>query len=320
MGEEAAAPVILYRNLQSKPFIPSDDPMTTGKEWVVWLEGIEREFRFFGITKDQDKVDALIIYGGTEIARLEKSLPDQEGDGNKYTKLKTKLNDYFLPKKNKHYARYKFLSTEPQQSESILSYATRLREKGRTCEFTNTDERILEHLIQTVTNKTLVQKAANKKWGLTQFLEEAAQMEDIQQQMSDMTPRIAKVGSAPTRPHHKKYTDEKKQKQHAKYATCNYCGFNTHPHGKDCPAYGKECRTCKKKNHFAKMCCSGKNTRKPDRHTSQPIQQRRQVKATHKVSDGSTSDEEMDKIVKHLQIHKPSLMRIQGTSEFKLRV
>ena len=302
MGEEGAAPVILYRNLQSKPFIPSDDPMTMGKEWEVWLEGIEREFRFFGITKDQDKVDALIIYGGTEIARLEKSLPDQEGDGNKYTKLKTKLNDYFLPKKNKHYARYKFLSTKPHQSESILSYATRLREKGRTCEFMNTDERILEHLIQTVMNKTLVQKAVNKKWGLTQFLEEAAQMEDIQQQMVDMTPRIAKVGSAPTRPHHRKYTDEKKKKQHAKYATYNYCGFNTHPPGKDCPAYGKECRTCKKKNHFAKMCRSGKNIRKPDLYTSQPGRQRRQVKATHEVSDGSTSDEEMDKIVKHLQI------------------
>ena len=124
MGKEIATPVILYRNLQSKPFIPYDDPMTKAKECEIWLEGIEREFRFFDITNDQDKVDALIIYGGTEIARLEKSQPDQEGNGNKYTKLKTKLNDYFLPKKNKHYARYKFLSTKPQQNESILSYAT----------------------------------------------------------------------------------------------------------------------------------------------------------------------------------------------------
>ena len=189
---------------------------------------MKREFRFFGITNDQDKVDALIIYGGTEITQLEKRLPEQEGNGNKYTKLKMKLNDYFLPKKNKHYARYQFLLTKLQQNESILSYATRLREKARTCEFTNTDERLLGHLIQTVTNKTLVQKAINKKWGLTQFQEEVAQMEGIQQQMSDMMPRIAKVGSVPTRMHHIKYTDEKKQKQHTKYATCNYCGFNTH--------------------------------------------------------------------------------------------
>ena len=258
MGEEGAAPVILYRNLQSKPFIPSDDPMTTGKEWEVWLEGIEREFRFFGITKDQDKVDALIIYEGTEIARLEKSLPNQEGDRNKYTKLKTKLNDYFLPKKNKHYARYKFLSTKPQQNEPILSYATRLREKARTCKFTNTEERLLEHLIQTVANKTLVQKAVNKKWELTQFLEEAAQMEDIQQQMSDMMPHIAKVGSAPTRPHHRKYTDEKKQKQHAKYATCNYCGFNTHPPGKIAQHTAKNAGLVRRRTTSLKCAVAGR--------------------------------------------------------------
>ena len=81
MGEGAAPPVTLYRNLQSKPFIPSGNPMTTGKEWEIWLEGIEREFRFFSITNDQDKVDALIIYGGTKIARLENSLPDLEEMG-----------------------------------------------------------------------------------------------------------------------------------------------------------------------------------------------------------------------------------------------
>ena len=47
--------------------------------------------------------------------------------------------------------------------------------------------------------------------------------------MSDMTPCIAKVGSVPIRTHHRKYTDEKKQKQHAKYAICNYvASIHTH--------------------------------------------------------------------------------------------
>ena len=54
-----------------------------------------------------DKKDAMIIYGGNEIARLEKSLPDP-GVGDVYTKLRTKLNGHFIPKKNKHHARYLF--------------------------------------------------------------------------------------------------------------------------------------------------------------------------------------------------------------------
>ena len=55
-----------------------------------------------------DKKDGMIIYGGNDIARLEKSLPDPE-KGDVYTKLRTKLNDHFTPKKNKHHARYLFL-------------------------------------------------------------------------------------------------------------------------------------------------------------------------------------------------------------------
>ena len=41
---------------------------------------------------------------------------------------------------------------------------------------------------------------------------------------------------------------------------CKYCG-NKHIRDKDkCPAYGKSCKGCGKKNHFAKMC---KNKNKP---------------------------------------------------------
>ena len=54
--------------------------------------------------------DALIIYGGQEISRLEKSLPNPEEPGqNVYQKIRNKLNEYFIPKRNKHYSRYMFL-------------------------------------------------------------------------------------------------------------------------------------------------------------------------------------------------------------------
>ena len=107
----------------------------TGKAWEEWLEEIEREFRYFRITHPQDKKDALIIYGGNEIARLEKSLPDSVGDLDAYQILRKKLNEYFLPKRNKHYARYTFLKMKPVEGESTVSYAIRLREKANDCEF-----------------------------------------------------------------------------------------------------------------------------------------------------------------------------------------
>ena len=96
------------RNLRTQLFAIPDEMNAMGKAWQEWLEGIEREFRFFKVSETVDKKNAMIIYGGNEIARLEKSLPDPE-TGDAYTKLRTKLNGHFTPKKNKHHARYLFL-------------------------------------------------------------------------------------------------------------------------------------------------------------------------------------------------------------------
>ena len=159
------------------------DQLSTGKLWEDWLESIEREFRVFRIAGPTDKKDALIIYGGSEIARLEKSLPDPEDHRRQldsYEKLRVKLNAYSMPKKNKHYARYIFLKTRPEAGEATVTYATRLREKAIECEFGDTqDEIILEHLIQTIENQHLIQKCISKSWTLQQFLTEAGQIEDI---------------------------------------------------------------------------------------------------------------------------------------------
>ena len=92
------------RNLRALPFRVTEDQLSTGKAWEDWLESLEREFRYFRIADASDRKDALIIYGGPEISRLEKSLPDPEDSGlNLYEKLRKKLNNYFIPKRNKHY-------------------------------------------------------------------------------------------------------------------------------------------------------------------------------------------------------------------------
>ena len=124
--------VFKLRNLRALSFKPSDDQLTIGKDLEVWLEEIEREFRYFKLTSPLDKKDAIIIYKGQQIARLARSLPDPEdhkGEFDEYKKLRTKLNDYFISKRNRHYARYLFLKLRPEREESTVAYATRLREK-----------------------------------------------------------------------------------------------------------------------------------------------------------------------------------------------
>ena len=110
MADNTAVTVITEsRNLRSLLFNITEDQLSTGKAWEDWLESIERELRYIRIKDATDRKDALIIYGGQEISRLEKSLPGPEDRGlNIYEKLWTKLSNYFSPKRNKHYCRYMF--------------------------------------------------------------------------------------------------------------------------------------------------------------------------------------------------------------------
>ena len=68
------------RNLRTLPFVQNEDLLSTGKQWEEWIEGIEREFRYFRITELIDKKDALLIYGGKEIVRLNKSLKNERAE------------------------------------------------------------------------------------------------------------------------------------------------------------------------------------------------------------------------------------------------
>ena len=155
-------------------------------------------------------------------------------DGNAYEKLKTKLNNYFIPKQNKHHARYQFLKEKPSTGELITAYTARLREKAKKCEFGETnDERILEHIIQTIDNKVIIQKTINKKWSLTQFLQEVSQIEDVNRQVKEMkthqdeSSNIAKVGTyKPTSSRMR--GEQTKHRQPQEYGTqqkCNKCGY-----------------------------------------------------------------------------------------------
>ena len=83
-AESAAVTVIAtetrhLRVLQSRP---TEDQLTSGKAKDEWLDDIERDFRYFRIGNPADRKVAMIICGGKEIARIEKSLPDPDCDSN----------------------------------------------------------------------------------------------------------------------------------------------------------------------------------------------------------------------------------------------
>ena len=242
--------IMKSRNLRIMPFRAPKNRLSCGIAWKKWLENTEKQFRFFRIESPQDKTDAILIYGGRELTYLENTLPETNSKVDVYEALKEKLNDYFVPKRSKYYERYLFNKMRQYNGETIRSYAMRLREKANDCAFhDNFEERILEHLIQTVTNKALIRKCLSKEWTLSQFLAKAYDDEDTKMQIRQMKSRSTTGQDVGQRKH-----QQQNRRNHA-LSRCSYCGLSgVHKKGYNCPAFGKQCYICRKRDHFARVC------------------------------------------------------------------
>ena len=156
------------------------------------IKNIERQFRFFGIEDSQLKKDGLIIYGGQEIADLDDSIPDPilEGEQNEYTRLIAKLDQHFLPKKNKDYARFKLGNLVQQDDQPMATYYARIREVAKKCSYTDENDAIQDHLIKTMRNNVIRVKAIRNNWTLQEILDESAIYEQAQLQAREIKQKL----------------------------------------------------------------------------------------------------------------------------------
>lgn len=272
-------------HLHIDPFIIPKDKLNIGPAWQEWIDDFEEEAHLQKVTNVDDWVRCLRRYAGKEVRALAKHLPNPpaltDNEGNEvaesdYQKLKRKLNLHFVPKKNMQHARYVFSKERRHPEETIGSYAARLREKSEHCEFgTSQEERILEHIIQTIEDEELIKSTIHKKWNLDTFLVRAAEKEDIKREIKDMKQmkedhKVAKVGrrAGPKKQGHQRqfFKEENKQANGTASEPCGYCGnADAHAHRRECPAFGRRCRKCKRYNHFA-SCCRTEEKPEPRDH------------------------------------------------------
>ena len=176
--------------------------------------------------------------------------------------------------------------------ETISAYAARFREKAKECEFGDTfDERILEHIIQTIDNKKLIERAISKTWDLTRFLTEASQTKKIQDMGTEQVNHAGRVQSVPA------ISGSQHQMKPWK---CGFCGLlNAHAKGKDCPAFEKKCNKRHKRNHFTVVCKSQSSRFRKQKPGKGKV--KRRIKKTTEAGESTSSDDEFfGQVAEHL--------------------
>lgn len=104
-------------------------------KWQKYKKEIERQFRFFGITDPETKKDGLLIYGEQDLVDVDDALPEPTDD-DAYKILICKIDNHFIHKKNKDFARFQ-LSELKQQSSELVDYYAKVRDIAKKCEYTD---------------------------------------------------------------------------------------------------------------------------------------------------------------------------------------
>lgn len=193
--------------------------------------------------------------------------------GEEKKKLETYYSKYEAhvePKSNVVFARYKFNERVQGENETFDQYITELKLIARQCRYTDQDEMIRDRIVfgckSTRVREDLIKQGSELT--LQQAIDIARIHEISQAQLKSMAGAeqvnvIRRYGSKKHKGKEKK--PEKRQDHESKRSSntesqvstrkpCTRCGTR-HDYRK-CPAFGKECRKCKKPNHFAKMCQS----------------------------------------------------------------
>ncbi|MCG7866506.1 MAG: hypothetical protein JAY74_09055 [Candidatus Thiodiazotropha taylori] len=324
------------------PFQVHAEEQSAGTRWRKYLAKFENLLTALNIVNDDRKKAMLLHYIGEEAYDIYDSFSDEKkGKGatvtvgdvtrpNEYPVLKQSLTDYFTPKANTSYEVFKFRQAKQNAGEAIDSYYTRLRTLASTCEFHNADNEILGQIIQGCTSTRIRRRALRDNYNLDKLLDEARAIELAESRATamegvDHQPQVNQVNSGQQRGRSRSRGHGARGHGHGARGhgargrgahgqsrgetrnsdSCTNCGgSNSH---KTCPAYGKECRYCKKKNHFAAVCRKKLN--------------KQSVSFAHAEKADTSSDESVFHINDTNRNHKvPSVTAQLGNNDVKFLV
>ena len=149
---------------QVKPFLCDDTTSTDLRPlWEKW----KRSFDYFAIGKgvtDSRRKRALLLHcAGPQVQDIFDTLPDK-GDDRNFEAAVTALDKHFNPLVNKFYERHKFRQMAQQDKDSIDQFIARLRQQAARCQYADTEQNLLDQLIEKYKNtkvRTKVLEAGN---------------------------------------------------------------------------------------------------------------------------------------------------------------
>jgi transposase InsO family protein len=186
-----------------------------------------------------------------------------------YADIKAAIKTHLQPKTIEIAERYKFHMIR-QNNTAVATFVSNLRRAAETCNFAGQLENNLrDRFVVGLDDESVVRKLLlEDKLTLDKAVNAATNAEEVRVLQAQMKSTSYSVNAMRNRqPEAKPFQKDWSRKTPAgSDASCRYCG-RTHPKN-ECPAYGKTCHKCSKKNHFSSVCRAVNAVERQSRHDS----------------------------------------------------
>lgn len=288
------------------PIQPINLNGNVAENWKQWLQRFEIYSTATELDTKEEKIQCaqLLHHMGEQSINIFNSFTFNEEDTNKIAILKSKFTNYFTPKKNLTYERYKFFMAR-QGAEKMEQFIMEIKNQANQCELGQlknelikamviigikdgvlrakllekedcTLDKVIECCIQTEASR-LQLKAMQDKEGSNYVKEQGERVDAV-----NKTKREGYTNNRFQQPVTSKWRSSAIQNRSTGHQVrctsgnvnkiikdCTKCGRNHFIN--QCPAYGKNCVLCKMQNHFANVC---KNKKRVNEIQNNSIEQK----------------------------------------------
>lgn len=176
---------------------------------------------------------------------------------------------YCIPRSNVLFETYRFGCRKQLDDEPIDSFVTALRKIAENCNFAEKTRRIRDQVVLGLKDARVRERILRENDpSLTKVLEFVRASETAEKQSKEITGfsgaeeanQLNKKSVASSKQQQQNFKKKKfvpKDKMDKK--ECKFCGGQHEMKKEKCPAWGKDCKNCAKKNHFSKCCRIKKN-------------------------------------------------------------
>ncbi len=249
---------------------PELDFSTTGRtslpeRWRQWKQTMQLYIELTMKNKSQKEKCSVFLYTIGQTGRdVYHTMTLSEDEQDKIDVLFSKFESYCKPKQNVTIQRYRFNTRVQGRQETIDQYLTELRLIAKNCSFGDLESQLVRDRLVCGTNSEEVRKrllsvedlSLDKAVSICRAHEETKKNAQYFNDGAAIEVCDLKRKGGRNMQRNPTSTQRARDDDPPNKTPCKNCGLQ-HPK-KQCPAFGKQCRSCNKLNHFAKYCRSAK--------------------------------------------------------------